>query len=86
MAHNRDHDHDHGGGQRPGRLHFAWAGSPAPGRPHYLRVHGPAALVEHDHAQGGASRVDSVWIGPDGRLGSDLLRARYRGAPVPGSD
>jgi hypothetical protein len=64
----------------PDGLHFAWAGSPAPGRPHYFRVHGSAALVEYDNTQGGASHVHSVWIDPHGLLGGDLLRAHYRGA------
>jgi hypothetical protein len=64
----------------PDRLHFAWAGSLAPGRPHYFRVHGPSALVEYDNTQDGANHVHSVWIDPHGLFGGDLLRAHYRGA------
>jgi hypothetical protein len=31
-----------------GHLHFAWAGSPEPGQPHYYRLHGPSFLVEYE--------------------------------------
>lgn len=61
-------------------LHFAWAGSLAPGSPHYFRIHGPAALVEYDNTQNGANHVHSVWIDPQGMFGRDLLRAHYQGA------
>lgn len=61
-------------------LHFAWAGSPAPGSPHYFRIHGPAALVEYDNTQNGANHVHSVWIDPQGVFGRDLLKAHYQGA------
>jgi hypothetical protein len=61
-------------------LHFAWAGSPARGRPHYFRVHGPTALVEYDNTQDGANHVHSVWIDPQGLFGRDLLKAHYQGA------
>jgi hypothetical protein len=62
------------------RLHFAWAGSPAPGRPHYFRVHGPSALIEYDKTQNGANHAHSVWIDPQSLFGRDLLRAHYQGA------
>jgi hypothetical protein len=61
-------------------LHFAWAGSLAPGRPHYFRMHGPAALLEYDNTQNGANHVHSVWIEPDSVFGRDLLKAHYQGA------
>jgi Protein of unknown function (DUF3500) len=61
-------------------LHFAWAGSLAPGQPHYFRVHGPTVLVEYDNTQNGANHVHSVWIDPQGVFGRDLLRAHYQGA------
>jgi hypothetical protein len=61
-------------------LHFAWAGSPARGRPHYFRVHGPTALVEYDNTQNGANHVHSVWIDPQSLFGRDLLKAHYQGA------
>lgn len=41
-------------------LHFAWAGSLGPGRPHYFRIHGPTALIEYDNTQDGANHVHSV--------------------------
>jgi hypothetical protein len=62
------------------RLHFAWAGSPAPGRPHYFRIHGPTALIEYDNTQNSANHVHSVWIDPQRLFGRDLLRAHYEGA------
>lgn len=62
------------------QLHFAWAGSLAPGRPHYFRIHGPAALLEYDNTQNGANHVHSVWIDPQCMFGRDLLRAHYQGA------
>lgn len=62
------------------KLHFAWAGSLAPGRPHYFRIHGPAALIEYDNTQNGANHVHSVWIDPQGMFGRDLLKAHYQGA------
>jgi Protein of unknown function (DUF3500) len=61
-------------------LHFAWAGSPARGRPHYFRVHGPTALVEYDNTQDGANHVHSVWIDPQSLFGRDLLKTHYQGA------
>jgi hypothetical protein len=61
-------------------LHFAWAGSPARGRPHYFRVHGPTALVEYDNTQNGANHVHSVWIDPQSLFGRDLLKTHYQGA------
>ena len=60
--------------------HFAWAGSPAPGSPHYFRIHGPAALVEYDNTQNGANHVHPVWIDPQGVFGRDLLKAHYQDA------
>jgi hypothetical protein len=62
------------------QLHLAWAGSLARGRPHYFRVHGPAALVEYDNTQDGANHVHSVWIDPQGVFGRDLLKAHYQRA------
>jgi hypothetical protein len=62
------------------KLHFAWAGGPERGRPHYCRVHGPTVLVEYDNTQDGANHVHSVWIDPDAVFGRDLLKAHYQGA------
>ncbi len=61
-------------------LHFAWAGSLAPGKPHYFRIHGPAALLEYDNTQNGANHVHSVWIDPQGLFGRDLLKRHYHDA------
>jgi hypothetical protein len=61
-------------------LHFAWAGSLVPGRPHYFRVHGPSVLLEYDNTQDGANHVHSAWIDPNAMFGRDLLRAHYKGA------
>lgn len=60
-------------------VHFAWAGSPERGRPHYFRIHGPTALIEYDNTQNGANHVHSVWIDPVGLFGRDLLKAHYLG-------
>ena len=32
-------------------VHFAWAGSLEPRRPHYYRLHGPNLLIEYDNTQ-----------------------------------
>jgi hypothetical protein len=61
-------------------LHFAWAGSLEPGRPHYFRIHGPTALIEYDNTQDGANHVHSVWIDPQDVFGSDMLQKHYRNA------
>ena len=61
------------------QLHFAWAGSPARGSPHYFRIHGPASLVEYDNTQNRANHVHSVWIDQQSLFGRDLLKAHYQG-------
>lgn len=61
-------------------MYFAWAGSLAPDRPHYFRVHGSAALLEYDNTQNGANHIHSVWIEPQSMFGRDLLKAHYEGA------
>lgn len=58
-------------------IHFAWAGSPEPGRPHYYRLHGPRLVIEYDNTQNGANHVHAVWHDPANRFGQDLLRAHY---------
>jgi hypothetical protein len=50
-------------------VHFGWAGSGEPGRPHYYRVQGPRLLIEYDNVQNGANHVHSVWRDPDGDFG-----------------
>jgi hypothetical protein len=59
------------------KLHFAWAGSLAPGKPHYYRVHGPTVLIEYDNTQNDANHVHSVWRDLERDFGGDLLRAHY---------
>jgi hypothetical protein len=61
-------------------IHFAWAGSQTPGRPHYYRVHGPTLLIEYDNTQNGANHVHSVWHNPGNSFGRDLLRSHYQEA------
>jgi formylglycine-generating enzyme required for sulfatase activity len=61
-------------------LHFAWAGSHTPGKPHYYRVHGPTLLIEYDNTQNGANHVHSVWHNPPNSFGQDLLHAHYKEA------
>ncbi len=60
-------------------VHVAWAGSTAPGEPHYYRLQGPRLLVEWDNTQRGANHAHSVWRDPDADFGLDVL-ARHRAA------
>lgn len=59
-------------------IHFGWAGSSEPGRPHYFRVHGPAVLIEYDNTRNDVNHVHSVWHDPGNLFGHDLLGAHYR--------
>jgi hypothetical protein len=59
------------------KLHFGWAGSLEPGKPHYYRVHGPTLLIEYDNAQNNANHIHSVWRDLERDFGGDLLRAHY---------
>ncbi|WP_051174397.1 DUF3500 domain-containing protein [Amycolatopsis orientalis] len=56
-------------------VHLAWAGSLAPGEPHYYRLTGPRLLVEYDNTQRHANHAHSVWRDPDGDFGLDPLAA-----------
>jgi hypothetical protein len=56
-------------GEAGGALHFAWAGGPEPGQPHYYRIHGPRLLIEYDNVQNGVNHVHSVWRDPVGDFG-----------------
>ncbi|ETX05321.1 MAG: hypothetical protein ETSY2_23635 [Candidatus Entotheonella gemina] len=58
-------------------IHFAWAGSQQPGRPHYYRLHGPRLVIEYDNTQNGANHIHAVWHDPTNSFGQDLLRAHY---------
>lgn len=58
-------------------IHFAWAGSQQPRRPHYYRLHGPRLVIEYDNTQDGANHIHAVWHDPTNSFGQDLLRAHY---------
>jgi Protein of unknown function (DUF3500) len=60
-------------------VHFAWAGSIAPGEPHYYRLQGPRLLIEWDNTQRDANHAHSVWRDPTSDFGLDVL-ARHRAA------
>ena len=60
-------------------VHFAWAGSIEPGKPHYYRLQGPRFLAEWDNTQRGANHAHSVWRDPERDFGLDVL-ARHRAA------
>jgi hypothetical protein len=59
------------------KLHFGWAGSLEPGKPHYYRVHGPTVLIEYDNTQNNANHIHRVWRDLERDFGGDLLRAHY---------
>ena len=58
-------------------IHFAWAGTTAPGEPHYYRMQGPRLLIEWDNTQSNANHAHSVWRDPTSDFGLDVL-ARHR--------
>jgi hypothetical protein len=60
-----------------GKLHFGWAGSIEPGKPHYYRVHGPTVLIEYDNTQNNANHIHTVWRDLERDFGGDLLRTHY---------
>jgi len=59
-------------------IHFAWAGSTEPRRPHYYRLHGPNLLIEYDNTQNDANHIHSVWHDPGHDFATDLLRRHYQ--------
>lgn len=59
-------------------LHFAWAGSAEPRRPHYYRIQGHRLLVEYDNTTRDANHVHTVWRDPVGDFGMDLLGTHRR--------
>lgn len=61
-------------------LHFAWAGSDRPGRPHYYRVQGPRILAEYDNTTRDGNHVHTVWRDPVNDFGTDVLGAHRRTA------
>ena len=60
-------------GNRLDAVHFAWAGSTEPGRPHYFRLQAPGLLAEWDNTQRDANHVHSVWRDPENDFGADVL-------------
>ena len=60
-------------------VHLAWAGSTAPGAPHYYRLQGPRLLIEWDNTQRDANHAHSVWRDPGADFGLDVL-AGHRAA------
>jgi Protein of unknown function (DUF3500) len=60
-------------GERLEAVHFGWAGSPAPGRPHSYRLQGPRLHVEYNNVQNGANHVHTVWRDPEGDFGGDAI-------------
>jgi hypothetical protein len=59
-------------------LRFAWAGSAAPGEPHYYRLQGPGFLIEFDNSLPGADHIHVLWRDPARDYGMDLLAAHHR--------
>lgn len=59
-------------------LHFAWAGSDRPGKPHYYRIAGDDLLIEYDNTQDGANHIHTVWRDASGDFGRDLLAEHHR--------
>jgi len=70
-------------------LYFAWMGPTLPGSAIYYRIHGPAILIEFDHAANIRSRklepdpnhIHSIMRIPGQDFGDDLLRRHYEESP-----
>ncbi len=58
-------------------LTFAWAGSLAPGKGHYFRIHGPTLLIEYDNTQNNANHVHTVVRDLTNDYGEDVLKLHY---------
>jgi hypothetical protein len=54
-------------------VHFAWAGSTEPGRPHYFRLQAAGLVAEWDNTQRDANHAHSVWRDPENDFGEDVL-------------
>lgn len=71
------------------RLYFAWMGPVAAGSAIYYRIHGPAILIEFDHAvnlrspklEPDPNHVHTIMRIPGGDFGDDLLRRHYNESP-----
>ncbi|HXG11346.1 MAG TPA: DUF3500 domain-containing protein [Gemmataceae bacterium] len=51
------------------RVHFAWAGGPQPGQPHYYRLQGPTFVVEYCNTQNRANHIHALWRSYTGDFG-----------------
>ncbi|MDR7277248.1 DUF3500 domain-containing protein [Catenuloplanes atrovinosus] len=58
-------------------VHLAWAGSTAPGEPHYYRLQGPRLLIEWTNIHRGANHAHAVWRDPENDFGGDVLAAHH---------
>ena len=56
-------------------VHFAWAGSVAPGERHYYRLQGPRLLIEWDNTQRNVNHAHAAWRDPEADFGLDVLAA-----------
>lgn len=57
------------------QVHFAWAGAPTRGLPHYFRVQTDRFLIEAVNAVGGANHIHTVLREFDNDFGYDILTA-----------
>jgi hypothetical protein len=64
-------------------IHFAWAGSQEPYKPHYYRLQGPSFIMEYDNSQNNANHIHSVWRDAKRDWGDDLLKAHYEQSHSP---
>jgi hypothetical protein len=60
------------------RIHFAWAGSTEPGKPHYYRIHSPKLLIEYDNTQDNVNHIHTVYRDLENDFGIDMLRQHYK--------
>ncbi|WP_432130241.1 DUF3500 domain-containing protein [Streptomyces tendae] len=58
-------------------VHLAWAGSTAPGEPHYYRLQGPRLLIEWTNVHRGVNHAHAVWRDPETDFGGDVLAAHH---------
>lgn len=58
-------------------LHFAWAGSLAPGVANYYRIQGPMLLIEYDNTQNNANHVHTTVRDLNDDFAEDILREHY---------
>ena len=65
-------------------IRVGWAGSTAPGEPHYFRVQGAGFLIEHDNS--GGTHIHQVWRDVDADFGRDVLHEHYRRAEGSGHE